>query len=165
MRKWVKDGWSLRYIFNYALACHASVINNKSAPLPQGENVRPEIERFLRRLGYRLVLKELKYPAQVRVGGKLELSMKWQNVGSAPCYKPYRLAYRLEKQGRTFTMRPLRLEFAREHWLPGSIEMFTPEFLKMPKDLPLGGVVPVTFTFSTLPADTSPGQYTLSICD
>ena len=95
MRKWVNEGWSLRYIFNYALACHASVINNKSAPLPQGENVRPEIERFLRRLGYRLVLKELKHPAQVRAGGKLELSMKWQNIGSAPCYKPYRVAYRL----------------------------------------------------------------------
>jgi hypothetical protein len=25
MRKWVSEGWSLRYIFNYALACHASV--------------------------------------------------------------------------------------------------------------------------------------------
>ena len=44
MRKWVSEGWSLRYIFNYALACHASVINNKSAPLPEGETVRPEIE-------------------------------------------------------------------------------------------------------------------------
>ena len=32
------------------------------------ENVRPEIERFLRRLGYRLVLKELEHPAQVKAG-------------------------------------------------------------------------------------------------
>src|SRR5271157_4818945 len=56
MRKWVNEGWSLRYIFNYALALHASYINNKSAPLPSGEKVRPELERFLRRLGYRLVL-------------------------------------------------------------------------------------------------------------
>ena len=47
--KWVNEGWSLRYIFNYALACHASYINNKSAPLPPGENVRAETERFLRR--------------------------------------------------------------------------------------------------------------------
>ena len=95
MRKWVNEGWSLRYIFNYALACHGSYINNKSAPLPEGENVRPEIERFLRRLGYRLVLKELKHPPRCKAGGKLELSMKWQNVGSAPCYRPYRVAYRL----------------------------------------------------------------------
>ena len=41
MRKWVDEGWSLRYIFNYALALHASYINNKSAPLPSGDNVRP----------------------------------------------------------------------------------------------------------------------------
>ena len=40
------------------------VINNKSAPLPAGDEVRPEIERFLRRLGYRLVLKEMKHPSQ-----------------------------------------------------------------------------------------------------
>jgi len=31
MRRWVKDGWSLRYIFNYALALHGSYLNNKSA--------------------------------------------------------------------------------------------------------------------------------------
>ena len=42
MRKWVDEGWSLRFIFNYALALHGSYINNKSAPLPAGENVRPE---------------------------------------------------------------------------------------------------------------------------
>ena len=39
----------------------------------QRADVRPEIERFLRRLGYRLVLKELKHPAQVQAGGKLDI--------------------------------------------------------------------------------------------
>lgn len=29
MRKWVNEGWSLRFIFNYALALHGSQINNK----------------------------------------------------------------------------------------------------------------------------------------
>ena len=66
MRHWVAVGSSLRHILNYALALHGSYINNKSAPLPAGENIRPEVERFLRRLGYRLVLKELKHPASVR---------------------------------------------------------------------------------------------------
>ena len=61
MRKWVSEGWPLRYIFNYALALHASYINNKSSPLPTRDDVRPELERFLRRLGYRLVLKELRH--------------------------------------------------------------------------------------------------------
>ena len=136
MRKWVNEGWSLRYIFNYALACHASVINNKSAPLPSRADVRPEIERFLRRLGYRLVLKELKHPAQVRVGGKLELSMKWQNTGSAPCYKPYRVAYRLTN-GNGFS-KSFASAVTVNRWLPGSIELFTPEFFKSRRTCRLG---------------------------
>ncbi len=140
MRHWVAVGWSLRYILNYALALHGSYINNKSAPLPSGENIRPEIERFLRRLGYRLVLKELKHPP-VRSRGKHPLAMKWQNIGSAPCYKPYRLAYRLANdQGYekvfvgTVTV---------NKWLPGSIELFTEEFFKEPADLPPGEVIDV----------------------
>jgi hypothetical protein len=160
MRKWVKDGWSLRYIFNYALACHASLINNKSAPLPQGDNVRPEVERFLRRLGYRLVLKELKHPAQVRAGGKLELSMKWQNTGSAPCYRPYYLSYRLDN-GKDKEW-GFDGDAKVNRWLPGSIEMFTPDFFKMPKDLPNGKIHDVSDTVA-LPADLPAGQYTLSI--
>ena len=160
MRKWVREGWPLRYIFNYALACHASVINNKSAPLPQGADVRPETESFLRRLGYRLVLKELKHPSQVRAGETFELSMKWQNVGSAPCYKPYRVAFRLS------TGDGFRKSFTGtttvNRWLPGSIDLFTPEFFKMPKDLPGGNVNDVLDTIA-LPTELPIGQYTLSL--
>ncbi len=160
MRKWVKDGWSLRYIFNYALVCHASVINNKSAPLPQANNVRPEIERFLRRLGYRLVLKELKHPVQVRAGEKLTLSMKWQNVGSAPCYRPYYLSYRLDN-GKDKEW-GFDGDVKVNRWLPGSIDLFTPDFFKMPKDLPPGEINAVGDSIDIL-ADLPVGRYTLSI--
>ena len=160
MRKWVDEGWPLRFIFNYALALHGSVINNKSAPLPEGENIRPEIERFLRRLGYRLVLKELKHPSTARPGDKIQLVMKWQNVGSAPCYKPYRLAYRLSNDRGyekvfvgTVTL---------NKWLPGSVELFTDDFFKEAKDLPPGEVHDVADAFS-LPKDLSPGDYAFSV--
>ena len=96
--EFVEKQWPLRWIFNYALACHGSLFSGKSGKLPDDEHFRQELERFLRRLGYRLVLKELTHPAQVRPGEKLELGMKWQNVGSAPCYRPYRVAYRLTGQ-------------------------------------------------------------------
>ena len=86
--------------------------------------------------------------------------MKWQNVGSAPCYKPYRVAYRLANdQGYekvfvgTVTV---------NKWLPGSIELFTEEFFKEPKDLPPGEVIDVADSIQ-LPDDLSPGTYTLSI--
>jgi len=160
MRKWVDEGWSLRFIFNYALALHGSVVNNKSAPLPEGENIRPEVERFLRRLGYRLVLKELKHPSEAQPGGKVQLAMKWQNVGSAPCYKPYRVAYRLsndEGYQKVFVG-----EATVDKWLPGSIELFTKDFFKQPADLPPGDVHDVADAF-TLPTGIPTGKYAMSV--
>ena len=123
MRRWVSEDWSLRYIFNYALALHASVINNKSAPLPEGSEVRGEIERFLRRLGYRFVLKELRHREHVQSGDSLQLEMQWQNVGSAPCYRPYRLAYRLTNESGYNEV--LLGGATAEGWMPGTVEPFT----------------------------------------
>ncbi len=159
MRKWVDEDWSLRYIFNYALALHGSVINNKSAPLPQGDHVRDEVERFLRRLGYRLVLVELKHPPRVAQGEKLQLAMQWQNIGSAPCYRPYRLAYRLADDRQ---QQVLIGGVTVEQWLPGEIPLFTEEFLRQPADLPPGKIVNVTDT-TDLAINLPPGTYTLSL--
>jgi hypothetical protein len=160
MRKWVAEGWPLRYIFNYALALHGSQINNKSAPLPEGPDVRPEVERFLRRLGYRLVLRELTYPAAVAPGGTMELVMTWQNVGSAPCYRPYRLAWRLCDDAGRSTVRVGKTTVDR--WLPGSIDVFTEEFFREPADLPPGEVHEVAEQL-VLPRDLPAGQYVLSL--
>ena len=160
MRKWVNEGWSLRFIFNYALALHGSCINNKSAPLPDAPEVRPELERFLRRLGYRLVLKELSHPGQVKAGETLQLAMKWQNVGSAPCYRPYRLAYRLTRGPGGGTVFASKTTVNR--WLPGSIKLFTEEFFKQPADLPPGDVHEVRDGIP-IPGDLAAGDYALSI--
>jgi hypothetical protein len=160
MRKWVESGWSLRYIFNYALALHGSQMNNKSAPLPVGPEVQSELRRFLQRLGYRLVLKGLKHPAHVRAGESLSIRMAWQNVGSAPCYRPYHLAYRLtdaEGNHRSFVS-----EITVERWLPGSVPLFTPEFLRNPPDLPPGEIVKADDQIE-FPPDLPSGDHRLAI--
>ena len=114
----------------------------------------------MRRLGYRLILTEIQHPAEVRAGAKFEMAMKWQNVGSAPCYQPYRLAYRLTNENG------YRHVFAGaitvNHWLPGSIELFTAEFFKEPKDLPAGDINHVKDEIY-LPKDMDPGSYQLSV--
>jgi hypothetical protein len=160
IRRWVKDQWSLRYIFNYALAVHGSYINNKSAPIPEGTEVRSEIERFLRRLGYRLVLREIRYPKQAQCGQVLQLEMKWQNIGSAPCYTPYRLAYKLtdDQEHHWF----LTGDITVDKWLPGSVEIFTEEFLANPPDLPPGNTVAVSDRIVLLD-DMQAGEYQLAI--
>ena len=160
IRKWVQEGWSLRYIFNYALALHGSYFNNKSAPLPPGDNVREEVTRFLRRLGYRLVIRELRHPAIVRSGENLPVTMVWQNVGSAPCYRPYRMAVRLTgPSGKRFihvsdkTVRAI---------LPGEVEVFTESFMKNPPDLPPGKPVTVEEIVPIAPT-LEPGEYSLAV--
>jgi hypothetical protein len=171
MRRWVKDDWPLRYIFNYALALHGSYINNKSAPLPAGENVRQEIERFLRRLGYRLVLREITHPRQAQAGTPLRIEMKWQNVGSAPCYRPYRVAYRLTpavpttpRRGRSpqAYSRTLIGAATVDKWMPGTVEAFDEQFMREPPDLPPGDVVEVIEQVK-LPADMPTGKYRLEV--
>jgi hypothetical protein len=160
MRKWIEEGWPLRYIFNYALALHGSYINNKSAPLPSGNEVRPELERFLRRLGYRLVLTELRHPSSTSPGAIVNLRMKWQNVGSAPCYRPYRVAYRIsnnEGYSKQFSG-AIRVN----RWLPGSIDPFTDDFSRQPKDLPPGKVLAVSDTI-TVPGDAPAGVFDMSV--
>ncbi len=158
--EFVEKQWPLRWIFNYALACHGSLFSGKSGKLPDDEHFRQELERFLRRLGYRLVLKELSHPSNGQPGAKIQLAMKWQNVGSAPCYKPYRVAYRLSNdQGYE---KVLVGTVTVNKWLPGSVELFTAEFFKEPEDLPPGDVHSVADTIS-LPDDLSPGTYALSL--
>lgn len=160
IRKWVDEGWSLRFVFNYALALHGSCINNKSAPLPAGKEVEAEVRRFLQRLGYRLELKELKHPQHAQSGGSIKLQMKWRNAGSAPCYRPYRLAYRITDQTGFQTV--ILSNVAVNCWQPGTMDLFTDDFFKQPKDLPPGDVVDVEDQIS-LPQELSPGRVSLAI--
>jgi hypothetical protein len=132
MRKWKGQGWDVRKIFDFALDTHASYLNNKSAPLPEG--VRPEVERFLRKLGYRLVLRKLSHPAEVAAGGQLELTTTWSNVGVAPPYRDYRVAVRLtDAKGAQHV---LPTEQSVKGFLPGDRDL--PLLVELPKTLAVG---------------------------
>lgn len=141
MRKWKQEGWDIRYIFDYALALHASFINNKSAPIPEG--TRGEVERLLRKLGYRLVLRRMEHPERVRAGSPLTLTMVWENAGVAPPCRDLTLGVRLTPAGTTGAF--------------GSMYGTTVGFRGM---LPGEHLLKASFP---LEADLKPGRYTLSI--
>ncbi|MGO8930470.1 MAG: DUF4832 domain-containing protein [Limisphaerales bacterium] len=117
MRKWKEAGWDVRHIFDYALECHASYMNNKSAPVPEG--ARGEVERFLRRLGYRLVMRSVDHSATAHPGGELAVDIVWENVGVAPPYRDYRVALRLKSEEQK-EARPIVLltDHSIRGWLP-----------------------------------------------
>ena len=160
VRTWMRRGGSLRQTFNYALALHASLFNNKSVPLPAGDEARAEIERFLRRLGYRIVPVRVSHPTAVRAGTSLELEAQWLNAGSAPCYRPYRVAYRLSRAGGPSGVFVTGLTV--DQLMPGSVELFTPGFFKSVPDLPRGTAISVTEQLR-IPRDTPAGVYRMSV--
>jgi hypothetical protein len=79
---------------------------------------RSKIEEFLKKIGYRLVLRELAHPAEVRAGASFALRSQWENIGVAPVYRPWPLAYRLRSgDGRVVVQWTSQADLKR--WLPG----------------------------------------------
>ena len=141
MRKWKQEKWDIRFIFDYALRCHASYLNNKSAPIPDG--TRTEIERFLRRIGYRLVIRSVEHAATVRAGSQTVVDIAWENVGVAPPYRDECIALRLQPLDDTSTPPLLMVSDHSIHgWLPGKTN---------------------TALALRIPETTGPGRYALSI--
>ncbi len=155
IRKWVSDGWPLRYIFNYALALHGSYINNKSSPLPTRDDVRPEIRAFPPQARLSTVAQgvEASFRREARSQDRTahEVAKRW--LRSLLQALPARLS--AEQQGRLQQGLCLRAS-AVNHWLPGSIELFTDGFFKEPSDLPAGEIAAVNDSI-TLPADIPAG--------
>jgi len=133
MKRWAQEGWDIQQIFDWALAQHASGINNKSDALPEG--TRPQVEACLRLLGYRFVVRSAEHPAEVERGGSLEVRMDWENIGVAPCYADYHPALALvDASGRRRTV-AVGSAKARE-WLPGKFRLA--ERLGIARELPPG---------------------------
>ncbi|MEO2006439.1 MAG: DUF4832 domain-containing protein, partial [Candidatus Poribacteria bacterium] len=116
MRKWAEEGWDIRGIYDYALSYHASYVNNKSAPIPDGG--LPQVERMLRRVGYRLVLRSATYDPTMTANDDQTVEMTWENVGVAPPYLDYRVALRLRPERGNGTMTGVSAVTV-QGWAPG----------------------------------------------
>jgi hypothetical protein len=117
MQDWFQRGYDLDTILSKALEWHASVINAKSRPIPAVW--RPRINEFLKRLGYRLVIRELQHSTKVRPGGELLVASQWENVGVAPMYHRWPLAYRLRSSSGQIVGQWTSQADPRQ-WLPGT---------------------------------------------
>jgi Domain of unknown function (DUF4832)/Beta-galactosidase len=93
MQDWYDKGFDIDRILKKGLEWHASVVNAGYAPVPAAW--RPRVDEFLKKLGYRMVLREMTHPAEAKPGDTLPLRTRWQNVGVAPIYHRWPMAYRL----------------------------------------------------------------------
>jgi len=89
----------VKYIIDETLKWHISSFNGKSSGVP--EEWRPLIDEWLKKMGYRFVLRSFSFPEFVSPGGRINIKSWWVNKGVAPIYKKYLLAVRLTNGKRT----------------------------------------------------------------
>ncbi|MFC2076974.1 DUF4832 domain-containing protein, partial [candidate division KSB1 bacterium] len=89
----------VKYIFDKALEWHVSSYNAKSSPVPP--EWMPLVNEWLKKMGYRFILRKFTYPSVVKPHEAITFTSWWVNKGVAPSYRDYPLALRLKSGKRT----------------------------------------------------------------
>ncbi|MCZ2155471.1 MAG: DUF4832 domain-containing protein [Bryobacterales bacterium] len=131
MKKWKEENWDVDYIIDQSLKWHISSFNSKSSAVP--EEWWPQVNRWLKKMGYRFALRKFTYPSQVAPNGKLAFTTWWENQGVAPIYRQYRFALRLRNAERTHVM---LTDVDIRKWLPGDATYDDAVFV--PAEMPPG---------------------------
>lgn len=118
MQDWYDKGFDIDLILKKGLEWHVSVLNAKSSPVPAAW--RSRVDEFLKKMGYRIVLRQMTHTAETSPGGTLPLRSRWENVGVAPFYHPWPLAYRLRSGSDHIVAQWVSKENLMR-WLPGAI--------------------------------------------
>ena len=131
MQRWKDEGWDVYHIIDESLKWHISSFNAKSSGVPAEWG--PQIDRWLKKMGYRFVLRKFTYPASVKSGGEMAITSWWDNKGVAPCYKEFPLMIRLKSDTNT---KAVSTKADIRTWLPGDI--IYDENVTVPMGLPAG---------------------------
>jgi hypothetical protein len=106
----------VKYIFDQSLKWHLSSFNAKSSPVPA--EWQDLVDEWLKKMGYRFVLRRFTYPEAVSQNERLPFTSWWENKGVAPCYKDFTLAIRLKTNSREFVF---VTDANLKEWLPGDV--------------------------------------------
>jgi hypothetical protein len=116
-----------------AISWHATFVQNKSHYIPA--NWMPDIERLVKKLGFRLVLRSVSFNETAAAGAEIAVAMKWENLGIAPPYRDHRIAFRLKDKNGIYYGVSIT-ETSILGWLPGKKDVDVP--YKLPADLDKG---------------------------
>jgi hypothetical protein len=97
MESWLKAGRDIEYIYNVMLELHTSVLNNKSSAIPP--EWWPATEKFLKRVGYRFVVRLLRHEKWLEPGNTMTIEMDMDNIGVAPPYRAYIPVFEIRAAG------------------------------------------------------------------
>jgi len=128
-----RAGVDIDWVIEQGYMYHTTLFMPKSTPVP--EAWMEKIEEFNRRMGYRFVLRQLELPLEAKPGSRIGFSMWIDNVGVAPIYRPYRLAFRFRQGKREAT---IYSKADIREWMPD--HSWVEEEITLPKTLERGEV-------------------------
>lgn len=82
-----RGAWSGELLLKSVEDYHASYMSIHWWPREELNENRDTVARINRRLGYRLQLREIQWPAEVPLGAPFTVATRWANAGVAPCYQ------------------------------------------------------------------------------
>ncbi|PSV00699.1 DUF4832 domain-containing protein [Photobacterium kishitanii] len=96
--KWVEFGYTREQVennFNWALEHHVSSVDFTDGGVPS--QYRDLVDSFSKKMGYRFVIKAGEFQSSVASGSRtVKVITEWQNIGSAPTYYDYKLAFKIK---------------------------------------------------------------------
>ena len=121
METWRQAGRDIEFIYSACLELHTSILNNKSSAIPP--EWWPATEKFLKRLGYRFVIRSLRHEKWLEPGSILNIEMIVDNIGVAPPYRAYIPVFEIRPAGGRRMQKKVvtRVETSWDvlKWLPG----------------------------------------------
>lgn len=81
-----RHAWSGELLEKAVEEYHAAYMSIHWWPRELLDENRATVDRINRRLGYRIQLREIAFPEEVRLGESFNVETAWANAGVAPCY-------------------------------------------------------------------------------
>jgi hypothetical protein len=137
MESWLAAGRDIEFIYSVCLELHTSILNNKSSAIPP--EWWPATERFLKRMGYRFVVRSFRHEKWLEPHGTLNLEMTLDNIGIAPPYRGYIPVFEIRQAGSRNSKSVVAQKTAGwdvRKWLPGRYVQSTQ--INIPDDLKPG---------------------------
>ena len=137
MESWLAAGRDIEFIYSVCLELHTSILNNKSSAIPP--EWWPATERFLKRMGYRFVVRSFRHEKWLEPHGTLNIEMTLDNVGIAPPYRAYIPAFEIRQAGSRNSKDVVAQKTTGwdvRKWLPGRYVQSTQ--INIPDDLKPG---------------------------
>jgi hypothetical protein len=81
-----RGAWNGDFLLQSVEDYHASYLSIHWWPREELNENRETIDRINRRLGYRIQLREIRWPSTIPIGRPFDVDSVWANAGAAPCY-------------------------------------------------------------------------------